>query len=308
MASRSRLSLAVAAAVLWLGASGPSAQQAEFTNNFKYNTGQGVQPIFEGWSWAPDGSINMHFGYLNRNYVQEPTIPVGANNSVQPGGPDRGQPTYFYARTQRNLFTVNVPKDWDRKRELIWTVTVNGRTERAVGWLQSEWEIDPVGGAGAGGGDTDPERLMNKAPTIAIAPATAIALPATATLVSTVTDDGLPKPRPRGKPAVGQETPPTLQGGIEAPVNVPAVNARAMRETPPGATAGEGGGRPQGLSVSWLVWRGPADARFEPRFAQPQNGKATTTATFTKPGEYVLRATVTDTFKTATQDVTITVR
>jgi hypothetical protein len=308
MGSRSLASLAAGAAVLMLTASGPLAQQGEFVNNFKYNSGQSVQPVFEGWSWAPDGSINMHYGYLNRNWVEEPTIPVGPNNNIQPGGPDRGQPSYFYTRTQRNLFTVNVPKDWDKKRELIWSVTHNGKTERAVGWLQPEWEIDPVGGAGAGGGDTDPERKANKAPTIAIAAVPAVTLPGTASLVSTITDDGLPKPRPRGRPAVGQETPPTLRGGIDAPVNVPAVAARSARETPPGATPAEGGGRPQGLSISWIVWRGPADVQFSPRNTVPADGKGTTTATFTKPGDYVLRATVTDTFKTATQDVKVTVK
>jgi hypothetical protein len=298
------------AAALMLCSSEPLAQ--EFINNFKYNSGQSVQPIFEGWSWAPDGSVNMHYGYLNRNYVEEPMIAVGANNSILPGGPDRGQPTYFYARTQRNMFTVNVPKDWDRKRELIWTVIHNGKTERAIGWMQPEWEIDPVGGAGAGGGDIDPERKANKAPTIAVAPVTAVTMPATASIIATLTDDGLPKPRPRGKPAVGQETPPTLQGGIDAPVNVPAVASRAARETPPGATAAAGGDNDgmtrAGLSVTWIVWRGPADVRFAPRAARPADGKATTTATFSKPGEYVLRGTVTDTFKTASTDVKVTVR
>lgn len=308
MIVRAVLASGVVAAVLMLGASGPAAQQAEFTNNFKYNSGQGVQPVFEGWSRVPDGSFNLHFGYLNRNYVEEPSVPIGANNNIQPGGPDRGQPTFFYTRTQRNLFTINVPKEWDPKREVIWTVTVNGKTERAVGWLQAEWEIDPVGGAGAGGGDTDPERLANKAPSITIAPVQSVALPATASLVATVTDDGLPKPRPRVKPAVGQETPPTLQGGIDAPVNVPAIVSRTQREAPAGATPAGGGTPRSGLSVSWITWRGPADATFSPRSAEPQAGKATTTATFPKPGEYVLRATVTDTFKTATSDVKVTVR
>ena len=307
MALRLPLLFAAGAAVLMLNASGPSAQQAEYTNNFKFNTGQSVQPVFEGWSWAPDGSINMHFGYLNRNYVQEPTIPVGANNSIMPGGPDRGQPTFFYARTQRNMFTVNVPKDWDRKRELIWTVTVNGKTERAVAWLQNEWEIDPVGGANTGG-RTDEEYVKNKPPSITLSSVAPLKLPAAATLTATVTDDGLPKPRGRGKPAVGQETPPTLQGGTEAPVNVPSVVSRASRDTPPGATAGAGPTRPQGPSVSWSVWRGPADADFAPRFAEPKDGKAVTTATFTKPGEYVLRARVTDTLKTSSQDVKVTVQ
>jgi len=297
--------LSVSVVAVLLSGSGMSAQ--EFTNNFKYNRGQSVQPIFEGWSWAADSSINLHFGYLNRNYVQEPTVPIGGSNSIQPGGPDRGQPTFFYSRTQRNMFTVNLPKDWDPKREVIWTVTVNGKTERAVGWLQAEWEIDPVGGAGAGGGDTDPERKMNQAPAITIDPLSPVTLPGVATLTATITDDGLPKPRPRSKPAVGQETPPTLQGGTDAPVNVPAV-ATAARETPPGATPGAGGGRPLGLHVSWIVWRGPAAAAFAPPFAEPKDTKAVTTATFSTPGEYVLRARVTDTFKTVTRDVRVTVR
>ena len=91
---------------------GRERSRAEYTNNFRYNIGQDIQPIFEGWSHAADGSINMHFGYLNRNYVETPTIPVGPNNIIEPGGPDRGQPTFFYPRTNRNLFTVNVPEGW----------------------------------------------------------------------------------------------------------------------------------------------------------------------------------------------------
>jgi hypothetical protein len=281
----------------------PTAQQSEFTNNFKFNIGQGVQPVFEGWSWAPDGTINMHFGYLNRNYVEQPSVPVGANNAIMPGGPDRGQPTFFYPRTQRNVFKVNVPKDWGKTRELIWTVTVNGKTEKAVGWLQAEWEIDPAGGAGGGGGNTDPERKANKGPSITLEKPAAVKLPATASLVANVTDDGLPKPRGRGKPAVGQETPPTLQGGTDAPVNVPAVAGRGGRD----GGGGGGGGERRGLAVTWMVWRGPAEVTFAPASAQPQNGKATVTATFSKPGEYVLRATANDSFLTAQQDVTVTV-
>lgn len=309
MASRLVRSLALGAAVLMCSTSGPSAQQTEFINNFKYNKGQAVQPIFEGWSWAPDGSINMHFGYLNRNYVEEPTIPIGPDNNIQPGGPDRGQPTYFYSRTNRNLFTVNVPKDWDKKRELIWSVTVNGKTERAVGWLQAEWEIDPVGGAGGGGGDTSPERVANKAPVVAIAPVPSAKVSAAVSVTTTVTDDGLPKPRPRPKPAVGQETPPTLQGGEEAPVNVPVIAARTIRETPPGATANAAAVRaPLALHVTWSVWRGPADADFSPKYSEAKDGKTTTAVTFRKPGEYVLRAVANDTFKTSTADVTVHVQ
>jgi hypothetical protein len=287
------LSLAIAAR--------PGAQSVEYTNNFRYNNGQDVQPIFEGWSHVPDGSINMHFGYLNRNYVETPTIPVGPNNIVEPGTPDRGQPTFFYPRTNRNLFTVNVPKGWPANREVIWTLTVNGKTQKAYGWLKPEWEIDPAGGAGGGGGSTSPERLANKPPSVTLDPVANVKLPGTATLTATIADDGLPKPRPDGArrgSVVGQETPPTLQGGVQAPVNVPAL-ARGGRgdDAPPGATAGGGGRgqRPQGPTVSWTVWRGPADVTFGR--AEVQGDKRVVTATFTKPGEYTLRAVPNDTLE-----------
>ena len=116
----------------------PGAQSAEYTNNFRYNIGQEVQPIFEGWSHVPDGSINMHFGYLNRNYEEEIDIPVGPNNRVDLGGDDRGQPTHFYPRRQRFVFKVPVPADWDKNRKVQWTLTSRGRTDVAsaewIGW------------------------------------------------------------------------------------------------------------------------------------------------------------------------------
>jgi hypothetical protein len=299
-----RRALAGAVLVALIGASvaAPRAQQPEFTNNFRFNRGQAIQPIFEGWSWATDGSINMHFGYLNRNYAETPEIPVGPSNRIEPGGPDRGQPTFFYTRTNRNLFTVNVPKTWGQKDEVVWTITFNGRTERAIGWRQAEWEIDPAGGASSGG-NTNPERAANKPPSVAITPVAEIRLPDVTTLVATLTDDGLPKPRPRAKPAVGQETPPTLQGGTDAPVNVPEA---AARETPPGATTGPNA-KPLGLVVSWMVWRGPGNVDFAPRFAPNENGKTQTKATFGLPGEYVLRASADDGMAVTTATVTVKV-
>ncbi len=276
----------IVAALLLCATPGPLAQQPEYTNNFKYNRGQAIQPIFEGWSWAPDGSVNMHFGYLNRNYAEQPEIVVGASNRIEPGGPDRGQPTFFYRRTNRNLFTVNVPKSFGPREELVWTVTFNSHTERAIGWRQAEWEIDPAGGATAGG-NTDPERLANKPPALTIQPLAPVKLLAAATLAVVIQDDGLPKPRPRAKPAVGQETPPTLQGGISAPVNVPQV-----AESRP--AAGAPADRPLGMVVSWIVWRGPGDVSFGPRYAQPKDGTTETQATFSVPGAYVLRATADD--------------
>jgi hypothetical protein len=297
MSTHARWLFSVTALVTVLGVLHGLGAQNEIQNNFRYNSGQDVQPVFEGWSRGADGSFVMHFGYLNRNHVEELTVAVGPNNNIEPGGPDRGQPTFFYKRTNRNLFTVPVPKDWGKK-ELVWTITANGKTEKAYGWLQAEWEIDPAGGARTGG-RVDPELLKNKPPTIAVDSASSVTLPSTLTLTATVTDDGIPKPAPPRKPAVGQETPPILQGGPDAPVNVPQV-----------AEPTRGGGRgqtPQGPTVSWIVWRGPVGVAFEPRTSPVKDGKAQTTAAFAKAGEYILRARASDRVLTTPLDVKVTV-
>lgn len=294
-------SLALTAALLAIVGAGPgsNAQQIEIIdNNLKYSTGQAVQPVFEGWSRNPDGSFNMHFGYLNRNYVQKVHVPVGRDNGFEPGPADRGQPTFFYTRTNRNLFSVSVPRDWGKK-ELIWTVTANGKTEKAYGWLQAEWEIDPAGGAGQGG-RTDAEYQKNKPPTIKLETVAPLTLPAVATLSADVTDDGLPKPRSRRKPPVGQETPPTLVGGPDAPVNVPELGGAPSRgDFPP---------RQEGITVRWIVWRGPAEVTFEPASAPVKGGKAVTKGTFTAAGEYVLRARANDSMLSTLRDLTVSVK
>ena len=56
--------------------------------------GQTVAPVFEGWDQNPDGSYTLIFGYFNRNWEEEVDVPVGPNNTLDPGGPDQGQPTH----------------------------------------------------------------------------------------------------------------------------------------------------------------------------------------------------------------------
>ena len=253
--------------------------QSEFANNLKYDSGQDVQPVFEGWARVPNGTFDLYFGYLNRNWVQQLHVPVGPANHIQPGGPDRGQPTFFYTRTQRKIFTVNVPADFGKK-ELVWTLTVNGRTRSTYGHLKADWEITPDGGAA--GTQTTQEARSNKAPAVTLAPVAAATVSQPVALVATVSDDGLPKPRGRGKPAVGQESPPGLIGGEkEAPANLPWLSEGGAR-------------RPDGVTVKWFVFRGPADVLFDPAFAKPDAGTATTNARFAVAGEYVLRASADD--------------
>jgi hypothetical protein len=104
-------------------------------------TGQGVAPVYEGYDVNPDGSFNMWFGYMNRNYEEEPDIPVGADNSFSPGPADRGQPTHFAVRRHKDIFSVTVPKDFG-DQQLVWTLTLHGETMQVPAALNPRWIID----------------------------------------------------------------------------------------------------------------------------------------------------------------------
>jgi len=220
------------------------------------------------------------FGYFNRNWKEEPVIPAGPDNKVEPGEPDRGQPTYFLPRRQAWVFRVQVPKDWGQK-ELVWTITAHGRTEKAYAQLIPEEEIlerliQTRGNLNPG--EDDP----NKPPSISIAPVPSVEASRPVSLTALVTDDGLPKPRP---------APKSRPGG------------------PPAQTNTATGPRPPGLSVKWFEYLGPAKVTFDS--AGPiavSNGRAVTTASFAAPGIYVLHATADDGELTTSTDVTITVQ
>ena len=77
---------------------------------FAYNSGQPLEPAYEGWMRNADGSYTLFFGYMNTNWQQEFNIPIGPDNRFEPGNPDLGQPTHFYPRRNPFLFTVTVPQ------------------------------------------------------------------------------------------------------------------------------------------------------------------------------------------------------
>ena len=119
--------------------------------------GQNIAPAYEGWEKNADGSFNLVFGYFNRNWDERIDLPVGPGNGIEPGGPDQGQPTHFYPRRNRFVFRIRVPADFGDK-ELVWTLTSRGKTERAYATLLIDYFIDDIvimnnkGAGGAGGG------------------------------------------------------------------------------------------------------------------------------------------------------------
>src|SRR5262245_57216444 len=189
----------------------PLLAQSQSTElHIRFNSGQAVVPIYEGWERVPDGSFNMVFGYLNRNHVEELAVPVGAQNGFEPGPADRGQPTYFYPRENHFLFKVNVTKDWDRKKELVWSVTANGKTETARATLLDIWEIDRKVEVSNNGGVQITNEVIAKdqPPVVKVDPVGRVRAGAAVTLMATVTDDGIPAAQ---KPRPPRQVEPTLQ-------------------------------------------------------------------------------------------------
>src|SRR5262245_54330860 len=74
--------------------------------------GASITASFEGWFALDNGSRRFLVGYFNRNSEQELDIPIGANNRIEPGGPDLGQPTHFLTGRQPGIFTVPAPSNF----------------------------------------------------------------------------------------------------------------------------------------------------------------------------------------------------
>lgn len=247
--------------------------------------GQNVVPVYEGFWSNADGSFDLLFGYFNRNWGEEIHVPVGPDNKLEPGGPDQGQPTYFFPRRNEFVFKIRVPANFSN-REIVWTLTSNGVTEQAFGTLRPAYAVDEVvmmANFGAGG-ETGfhPAMVGNKAPQLTIEGekkiTARVGMPVTVSAVAT--DDGKPPAR-----------------------SIPAFFAGQSRFVPNAAT---------GLRLSWFKYRGVGRVEFDPPQAKvwedpreggnspwsvgwktppiPAGNRWTVRATFSEPDTYVLRA------------------
>ena len=226
-------------------------------------SGQGVTPAFEGWFPNDDGTFSLLVGYFNRNRAQTLEIPVGPNNRLEPGGPDLGQPTYFVPRRQWGVFTIQVPKDFGTKK-INWTLIANGETASSPLSLHPGYQIEPYKDAAMG----------NTPPVIRF--------------------------EPNGKPFTG---PPkgiaqTLTAAVGQPLTFNVWVSDASGTSDGG---GPGGGRGRGnappATLTLAKHRGPGEVAFSanrPQLDFKNQGAGTATATFSTPGEYVIRVQVND--------------
>ena len=294
-----------------------AAASATFGAQVRFDTGQNVVPVFEGWERNPDGSFTMVFGYMNRNYDQELDIPIGPGNRLEPGTPDQGQPTHFYNRRQQFVFRVRVPADWGKK-DLVWTLVVGDKTEKAYASLLPFWELGPfVYQENRGSTSTITDKPEpNLAPVIGIAgPAqVAAAVGQPISLVANVTDDGHPAPRRR--PATTSSSAPAAapvrrdgDGAVITPTGTPGPGGTGPRRENPLTQAIVRLDPGVNLGVTWIVYRGTSEGVvFQPQRSAVQDGKGQTQVKFAKAGSYTLRAYADDGILLTAADVIVTVR
>jgi hypothetical protein len=324
--SRARLLLGAATIVL--------ACQTANTQMLSYSRGQTVSPAFEGWEKNDDGSFNMMFGYMNRNWEEEVDVPVGAENGFGPGDADRGQPTHFLPRRNRFVFKVRVPADWGMK-ELVWTLTTRGKTERAYGTLREDSLVDNLVQAseqGAiGAGISSPEIRANQPPTLTLDGGDRRAqVGQPLTLVAFAKDDGVPRPRygpdSRESRLIAEARARATNSTPPAPAPRGAMTFDPATQRPPAAITV---GSQTGLRHSCFVYRGAGRVTFTPTQAKvwedtraganspwaprwmapaiPADGKYTVSASFQDPGTYTIRCLASDGALNTPKDIVVTV-
>jgi hypothetical protein len=229
--------------------------------------GEAVFAAIEGWYRNADGTSTLLLGYYNRNQQQILDIPIGPNNSIEPGGPDQGQPTHFLPRRQWGVFSITVPKDFGQKK-LTWTIVANDQKTQVAFWLNPPYILDPF--INLANGNTPPKMKFGTGPEI--------------------------QGPPRGIAT-------TLAGTVNEPVTLKVWAMDKPPTTAPEPSAGGGRGRGRGgeppapINITWHKFRGPGEVTFaQPRLPirTPEGGEAETTAKFSAPGEYWLLATAND--------------
>lgn len=233
--------------------------------------GTSVTGAFEGWYPNGDGTSTLLVGYYNRNRAEILDIPVGPRNRIDPGGPDYGQPTHFVPRRQWGVFTIVVPKDFGTKK-LTWTLTANGQTTDIPLSLNPKYQIEPFKDPAMG--NTPPVLQFSENGPTFTGPPRGFAL--------------------------------TLIGAVAQAVSFPVwVSDQSGHEEDPSAIAAAlgvpipaGAARPPRITLTLAQHRGPGEIKFtemRPKIDFAADGKATAAATFSAPGEYVVRVQANDT-------------
>lgn len=238
--------------------------------------GDVVAPMFNGWIANDDGSTTFIFGFANKNGEEIVDIPLGANNFIEPKQFDGVQPTHFpaYSRggfvglQERGVFQVTIPPEM-KGTEVVWSLTHAGHTYAVPGRaVHPAYEMS-----------SDPAAYGSLNPAIRF-------------------ESGGPEAVDRGGIFAKR-----LTTAVGKPVTLSAlIQDRGERDE----YNLEQDSFP--LGTEWIMHQGPGDVSFDvakitgreraeaggESASGSTNGwtEVTTTATFTAPGEYVVRLRV----------------
>lgn len=251
-----RLSVLVCTTIL---VAAPAAATGQVPLAPMSSSGRSVTPAFEGWYANPDGTFSISFGYFNRNTEEVVEIPLGPSNFIEPGDVNQGQPTRFHPRRHWGVFAVKVPADFG-DRKVTWTLKLRGETFAITGSLSRDWQIDAL--EGEAGSDNTP-------------PAVKFA------------EGGLEGRGPGGV-TVGP-----LRTNVATPL---ALNVWVTDDGKTAATVAGTTRTATPVTLTWFKHQGPGDVMFSTPAARlaPTGGAASVTASFTGPGDYVVRVRVND--------------
>ena len=220
--------------------------------------GAPIYPAFEGWYQNPDGTATLLIGYFNSNQTQAVDLPIGELNRFSPGPEDRGQPTHFPPGRSWGVFTIQVPGDFDG--ELTWTLTANDQPTSIPFQVRPSYFIEPF----------KDSSNNNEPPTIRFAPG--------------------------GEAFTGP--PIGIAHRLTATAGTPLELSVWTSDVKPNRDVRENRFRPtMALTFRWHRLRGPAAVEFaepEQEFEESSDQNPVTTATFSAPGEYWLRAEALD--------------
>jgi hypothetical protein len=233
-------------------------------------SGDLVAPFFDGWVANEDGSVLMVFGFMNRNTEELVDIPLGPNNYIEPAMFDGMQPSHFpvYNRRgfqgirERGAFAVTVPANM-AGTEVVWTLKHAGY-EYSVPGRATSTAYEMSRAIRARGSLSPAIRFDRSGP-------------------ESIDREGITADRVTT--SVG--TPVTLSALVQDRGERMDYDVRSLL-FPVGAT--------------WIWHQGPADIEFSNEMSQVEAqgdegggdgwGMARTQATFTEPGDYVVRLRV----------------
>ena len=220
-------------------------------------SGQPVIPLFDGYHQIEDGTYDFCFGYFNMNLDEVIDIPIGEDNFIEPARFDGMQPTHF----------LQVP---ERNRRYFCVFTVNVPQEFAEGEERVVWTLRYDGQTYSVPGHKVSVHYVYEnleMTTGRVAPVLRFVEPSSG------------EGRGRSGPTAG---PVTTRVNEPLPVTISV--------TPPE------GIDPKAWRVLWSQHQGPGRVTFSPEETRLEEGQteATTAATFTEPGEYLLRLQAVD--------------